>query len=126
MTAQGKAFVLRCIGMVFFIIPPVIATANYFPLISGQPRKQLSFAAVILILIACIPLWRFIKALLRSPSALKIWVILFVIFLACEAIAREVKCIALVGVIGSIIGDAFFLWAKKVLMKAKEEVEGDG
>ena len=126
MTAQGKAFLLRCIGMVFFIVPPVVATANYFPLLSGQPKKQLSLAAVILILIACIPLWRFIKQLLKSPSALKIWVVLFVLFLACEAIAGEVKCIAFVGVIGSLIGDGFFLWAKKVLLKAKEGVEDNG
>ena len=126
MTAQGKAFLLRCIGMVFFIVPPVVATANYFPLLSGQPRKQLSFAAVALILIAFIPLWRFIKQMLKSPSALKIWVALFLIFLVCESIASEVKCIAIVGVIGSLIGDAFFIWAKKVLMKAKREVKGDG
>lgn len=121
MTAQGKALLLRIIGLIFFIVPPIVATCNYFPLISGEPKKQISFAGVFLIVIACIPLWKFIKRILRSPSALKVWIILFLLFLVGEAISREIKCIALVGIIGSLIGDLFFLWAKKVLAKNKIE-----
>lgn len=121
MTANGKIFLLRAIGLIFFIAPPLVATLNYFPLISGQPRKQISFAGVFLIVIACIPLWKFIKRLLKSPSALKTWIVLFLLFLVGEAISHEIKCIALVGIIGSLIGDGFFLWAKHIARKNKLE-----
>lgn len=123
MTDTGKVFLLRTIGLIFFILPPVVATLNYFPLISGEPKKQLSFAGVFLILIACIPLWKFVKRLLKSPSALKIWIVLFLLFFVGEAISHEIKCIALVGIVGSLIGDGFFLWAKHVTKKKMLEPE---
>lgn len=114
MTVTGKILLLRVCGLVFYIVPPCIATINYFPLFAGEPKKQLSIVGVILLLIACIPLWKFIKKCLKSPSALKVWVALFVIFLLCEHISHEVVCISLVGVLSAIVGDALFLWAKSV------------
>lgn len=112
MNARVKAIILHIIGLLVCVVPPALATAEYFPIISAEPRKQISAFGVVLIAICCVPFWRSIKAFLRSPSAWKVWLVILIIFCAARSIADELIIISMIGLPAGLIGGAIF-WIER-------------
>ncbi len=108
-----KRRLLRALGYFFCIVPPVLAILERFPLWAREGGGPiLSGIALLLLLVAAIPLRRGFLALLRrwiaSPSAFGIWGVLWLVTAWLGKIAAAVADIALVGTVFSLIGTLFF------------------
>ena len=104
-----KRFAFRLIGIIFCIVPVALTVIWYFPL--WQLRgggAVLSGAALVLILVSLVPLFRVIKRMLKSPSAYAMWLVSFVVFFCLSKIADEMTVISFVGFVGNLIGALFF------------------
>ena len=110
---KKKRVLFFTIGLLFCVVPPLIATLEYFPLWKIQPDKGLSAFGVIMVLICMLPLWKYIKRALRSPSAWQVWLVILVFCLLMRTIIDEMIVIGYVAVPSSLIGAAFFAWSKK-------------
>lgn len=110
---MNKRLLLRLLGYAFCVVPPALATLERFPLWAREGGAPVvSGLALLLLLLAAVPLKRglsfALQRFLRSPSALGIWFFLWLISLWLSRIADAVAAIALVGVLGSLIGSLFF------------------
>lgn len=108
-----KQSLLFCIGLAICTVPVFTAIILYFPIWKEKGgAAALSGFALLLILMALVPLFSTVKAWLRSPAAHTMWFIAFIIFLLLSKIADEMTVISFVGFISNFIG-AFFLKAAK-------------
>lgn len=108
-----KRLLLKFAGLLFCIIPPALATLFYFPVwIARGGEFILSGLALILLILACLPLWRSLSEKLRSPALYTLWLIAFIVFASLSKIADEVTVISFVGFIGNLIGALLFRLAK--------------
>ena len=112
-----KYWILFSFGMVLCIVPPVVATAQFFPIWRMSSGKSISGMAVILIAISCIPLWKHIKKAFKNPSAWKIWCLIFVFCAVVKDIVADMYVIALIGLLSSLVACFVFGWAKKYRKK---------
>ena len=105
---------LFLLGLGFSIIPPATVTLLYFPIWREAGAVYLlSGLTLLLLLLSVIPLLRFIKEWLKSPSAIFIWAVIYILFFALSKIADQVTVIAFYGLLGNIIGAIFFRLAKR-------------
>ncbi len=98
------------LGMLFCVLPPIIATLSFFPLWIGDggTTKLLSGFTLLLCILAYMPLIRAIKRILRSNSSYLMWLIIFLFFLVLESIAYEMTVISFAGFIGGALGAVLF------------------
>ena len=122
---KNKGRILRALGFLFCIVPPVISTLEYFPLFKAQPGKGVSVVSALLLLVAAIPLWKYIKRALRSPSAWMIWLALYLFSMAFAPIVYQMRVISLVSLCTSIVGASLFKVASKYLPKDKKPTEAE-
>ena len=105
---------LRAIGLGLCVLPPAIATLSYFPLWLEKEESALSAIALVLLAIAMIPLFRYIKALLRSPSAWMLWLVLFILLSLFRSVIDGLCMISFLGLLGGILGGIFFAVANRL------------
>ena len=110
---MAKHIALRALGYFFSVVPPVLAILERFPVwVREGGRATLSGIALLLLLVAVIPLRRGLRAALSrwlsSPSAYGIWAVIWIFCAWFGRIAVAVAEIALVGLISSLIGAFFF------------------
>ncbi len=97
--------VINALGLCVCILPPSLAVLSYFPLwISRDEKSAVSGIVLVLLAIAAIPLFKYIREWLRSPSAPTVWLILFLIFFVLSSIADEMVVICFIGFVSNIIG----------------------
>jgi hypothetical protein len=114
--ALSKLFYL--LGLALSILPPAISTLLYFPVWRQAGGVYLlSGMALLLLLVSVIPFMRFIKEWLKSPSAIFIWTVIYILFFALSKIAEQVTVIAFFGLVGNILGAIFFRLSKRGDMK---------
>ena len=104
-----KRAIFNLLGLIISILPVTIATLSYFPFWRGAGGGAVvsGFAVLLLILCAC-PLFRLVKRFLSSPSAERLWIIIFIIFFALSKIADQMTVISLVGAISNLVASVFF------------------
>lgn len=116
-TAQGsriKRTALWLIGMGLCVIPPVCCILLYFPIWIAKGGEYIVSGFTVLLLIpAAMPLYRAVKAALRSPAGYTVWLILFIIFFTMSRIAEQMAVVSLVGFIGNLAGAVFFRMSRK-------------
>ena len=105
-----KRILFKVLGFVFCILPPLLAALDQFPLLTTAGK--LSMAFVFVAALCVIPLYKYIKVLLKSPSAWVMWLVVFIFCASLRIIIDEFYIISLIGFVGSIIGAAFFKLAK--------------
>jgi len=111
------------IGMLFSVIPPITATAAYFPLWSERGSEYaISGLALMLVLISAVPLFRAANAILKSPSAWGIWLVIFILFTLLSSIAEQMRMISLIGFIGGLIGSYFFKKNRRIKDEKRRSV----
>lgn len=112
---------LWLVGMMLSVGAPLMATLSFFPVWVAQGGEfVVSGFAVLIGIICALPLYRWIKSGLASPSGVTVWLVLFLLFFALSRVADEITVIAFVGFIGNILGGIAF----KIGKKLKEE-KGD-
>lgn len=105
---------LHIIGLLFCVLPPSLATICYFPIWSEKGSGYtLAGGGILLVILACIPIYRYFKQLLRSPASYVIWLVLFLIFAVTARIAEEMTVIAFFGFVGNLIGALCFYLARR-------------
>ena len=103
------SLLLRIIGLAFCVLPVGISVIMYFPLWQARGGETvLSGVSLVLILLSLLPIFNFLKRMLRSPSAYMMWLISFALFFCLSKIADEMTVISSVGFVGNLIGALFF------------------
>lgn len=109
-----KRMVFQVLGVLFSIVPPIVATLLYFPLWIDRGASQTMSGLCALLLILCfIPLFRFLKGKLTTPSLPLMWGVLFLLVRALGAIIEQVCVISFVGFVSNLIGSLFFRLSKR-------------
>lgn len=117
-----KRSVLRVIALTVCIFPPAIATISYFPVwVVREDTSVLSGMALLVLTIVLIPLMKYIKEKMESPSAPVIWMISFLLFFLLSKIATEMTIISLIGFISNLIGTLIFKLADKITTVTEEK-----
>ena len=115
MNAKIKSYILIFSGLLISIIPPIIAAISYFPIWKERGTSTIfSGFMLLLILVSIIPLFKFIKKILESPSIQFAWLAIFIIFALLRNIADEMTIISFVGFISNFIGAILFKIGKRV------------
>ena len=105
--------ILHLTGLLFCTLPPVIATASYFPLWREAGGAQvISGGALLFIILSSIPMYKYIRKLLESAATYVLWLLIFLFCFLLSKVITELTVIALVGFISNVIG--------AVLMKISE------
>ena len=100
---------LHILGFALCILPPAVCTVMYFPLWKAVGYEYcIAGGAALLLVIAMIPLYKFIKKHLASYSSYLIWLVLFLLFLALSRIAEQMTVISFVGFVGNLLGAICF------------------
>ena len=117
-----KRSVLRVIALTVCILPPAIATISYFPVwVVREDTSVLSGMALLVLTIVLIPLMKYIKEKMESPSAPVIWMISFLLFFLLSKMATEMTIISLIGFISNLIGTLIFKLADKITTVTEEK-----
>lgn len=105
MTNKRKGLIMYYTGLVISILAPFIATLTQFPVWTEQvDPKQVSAMFIVMAVICAVPLLNHFKQALKSPSAIAVWVFLFLITWGMSQIIKQVMIIALVGMCANIVG----------------------
>ena len=104
--------------MLLSVGAPLIATLSFFPAWVAQGGEFVISGFTLLIAIICaLPLYRWLKNGISSPSGITVWLVLFLIFFALARVADEMTVIAFIGFVGNLLGGIAF----KIRKKLKEE-----
>ena len=100
-----KAALLHLFGMLFCILPPAVSILCYFPIwIAEGGEGIIPGFTVLLLSIAALPLYRFMRQALESAASWSLWLIAFLLFLLLSRIADEMTVISFAGFLGNAVG----------------------
>ena len=123
MTYRTKYYIFTVLGMVLCIVPAVIAVLRYFPLWLDSAQKRISVMSILLLAICVLPLWRQIKAALKSPSVWQVYLFAGLILFALDKVAGDIAMVFLIACPFSVGGALLFRLAKKAKRLAEVEDE---
>ena len=113
MDNRFKILILNLIGLTIAILPTFLAVISYFPIWKERgTATMISAFSLCLVLVAFLPLMRFMKAHLKSPSATTVWFITFIMFCFLSRIADDMTIISFVGFISNLTASFFFSLAR--------------
>ena len=104
---------LRILGLFLSVLPPAIATLEFFPLWLSEGTTTLSALSLLLLLLAAIPIFRLLKKHLHSPAPWMLWLVLWLALRAFLPIASAIETIALVAFPTSFLGAVCFRVAQR-------------
>lgn len=100
---------LNFLGVFFCTVPVVLSIILYFPLwIRSDSGRFISGLCVLLLALAALPAYRFIRCRLSAIPAYTLWLIIFFICFLAGRIIDEVTVISFVGFSGNLIGALIF------------------
>ena len=102
-----KRLIFRILGFALCILPPALATLEYFPLWLKDGERIRSALALFLLLLCAIPLWKQVKRLLSSPSIWSVWLILWLFFSLFSSLVEGLTVISFMGFLGGVPGAIF-------------------
>ncbi len=105
---------LTLLGYAFSILPAALSTLEFFPLWASDREKSISLFALVLLALAFLPLYRLLRHRLRTPSAWMLWLVFFLFLSLFHAVIDELRCIALIALVGSLVGALLFWAARRV------------
>jgi hypothetical protein len=75
---------------------------------------RISACASFLLAVCFVPLFKYLRHVMSSPSAWVLWGLLFIAAAAIRAFIDEFYMISMIGFVSSAIGAVFFLIARKL------------
>lgn len=104
-----KGRVLKVFALGVDIFGPLIATLTQFPIwISESSEATVSGVVILLAFFSSIPLLKYIKAFMKSPSIPIVWLIVFVGLTVLNSIIEQMIVVAFVGLICNTIGTIIY------------------
>jgi chromate transport protein ChrA len=98
-------FILRSLGLILCVAPPIVCTLSYFPLWREAGGEQLiSGGTALLLIIAVIPFYKHIRRLLETSASYVLWLVIFLFCFLMAKVIDEITVIAFVGFIGNMVG----------------------
>ena len=120
---KRKSLLFKGLGLVFSVLPVLLCVLFYFPVWhDAGGGKIISGGVLLLILLSILPLFRFIKSIIKSPSVHTLWFLSFLLFFSLSRIAEEMTVISFVGFISNLIGAFFF----KLGSRERTDKENEG
>lgn len=105
MTRNKKGAVMYYTGIVISVLAPLITAMTQFPIWTEKvPKSQLGGMFIFTALLSCIPFLKHIRMQLKTPSAVTVWALLFLVCWAMNKIIDQLYVIALVGLVANIVG----------------------
>ena len=105
MTRNKKGAVMYYTGIVIAVLAPLITAMTQFPIwTENVPKSQLGGMFIFTALLSCIPFLKHIRMQLKTPSAVTVWALLFLVCWAMNKIIDQLYVIALVGLVANILG----------------------
>ena len=112
--SQAKRLLFNALGIAVSVIPVSVAIFSYFPLwISRNDASLLSGISLLLICLAIVPLFKYLKQFWHSPSAPLMWFLAFILFFLLSRIASEMTVISFVGFVSNLVGSVCFRISKR-------------
>jgi hypothetical protein len=112
--SQAKRLLFNALGIAVSVIPVSVAIFSYFPLwISRNDASFLSGISLLLICLAIVPLFKYLKQFWHSPSAPLMWFLAFILFFLLSRIASEMTVISFVGFVSNLVGSVCFRISKR-------------
>lgn len=118
MKTSHKIFALHALGLIVCVLPPVIATLEYFPLWFQRSETAFSAFSAILIAICCLPFIKQIKAYFKgTPASWVIWLVIYLVVALFSKLAEGVETVAFIGTISNLCGGCIFRIEKHLKQK---------
>ena len=103
------AKLIYVLAMIFAIAPPLVAFLFRFPVLKRDNyAATVSWFAVAMIAVCCIPFWRKIKEYFKSPDTTVLWLVVFVLFSATRELIDGMVVVAFHGLLGNLIAKGLF------------------
>ena len=97
--------ILYYVGIAVSVLAPLITALTQFPIWTEKvPKTQLGGMFVFTALLSCIPFLKHIRMQLKTPSAVTVWAVIFLICWSMSKIIDQMYLIALVGLIANVVG----------------------
>ena len=110
-----KARMLKALALIVDISAPLIATLTQFPVwIEKSAEATVSGVVLVLALLSCMPLLKYIKSFIKSPSIPIVWLIIFVMLTVLRNIIDQMIVVCFVGVISNTIGTLIYKLGDKI------------
>ena len=107
--------ILKASAIAIDVGAPLIATLTQFPIwIERSSEATVSGIFLVFALLSVVPLFRYFKALVKSPSAPLMWGILLAFLYAMRVIIDEMIVISFVGLVSNVLGWVLFRWANNM------------
>ena len=105
MTRHRQGVILYYVGIVVSVLAPLITAMTQFPVWTEKvPKTQLGGMFIFTALLSCIPFLKHIRMQLKTPSAVTVWAVIFLICWSMNKIINQLYLIALVGLIANVVG----------------------
>ena len=105
MTRYKQGVILYYVGIVISVLGPLITALTQFPVWTSKvPKTQLGGMFIFTALLSCIPFLKHIRMQLKTPSAVTVWAVIFLICWSMNKIIEQLYLIALVGLISNVVG----------------------
>ena len=105
MTRHKQGVILYYVGIVVSVLGPLITALTQFPVWTSKvPKTQLGGMFIFTALLSCIPFLKHIRMQLKTPSAVTVWAVIFLICWSMNKIINQLYLIALVGLIANVVG----------------------
>ena len=121
-TNPTKHLLFNALGIAVSVLPVTVSIFSYFPIwIKRGNASVLSGISLLLICLAIVPIFKYLKEIIRSPSAPVMWLFSFIIFLLLSRIADEMTVISFIGFITNLVGAFFFKLARRYGREERDE-----
>lgn len=110
MKARSNAlrFILRSLGLILCVAPPIACTLSYFPLWREAGGEALiSGGTALLIIIAIIPFYKHLRKLIETSASYVLWLVIFLFCFLMAKVINEITVIAFTGLVGNLLGAIF-------------------
>jgi hypothetical protein len=94
---------LLCVGT------PIAAACTQFPIwVQKSSEATVSGMVLLVLFIACIPFYKYIKDYMKSPSAAVVWTVLAVLFTLLQEIIKQMIIVTYVAAAANIVGTGMY------------------
>ena len=121
-TNPTKRLLFNALGIAVSVLPVTVSIFSYFPIwIKRGNASVLSGISLLLICLAIVPIFKYLKEIIHSPSAPVMWLFSFIIFLLLSRIADEMTVISFIGFTTNLVGAFFFKLARRYGREERDE-----